>query len=229
VAIEINYIGHSTFELVEGEARILIDPFLAPHSPVAKVSADALDPTHILLTHGHQDHLADAVAVAKRTGAQCVAITELARWLEAQGVERVSDPNLGGTVEFEWGSVKLVPAWHTNTTPDGVAIGSPAGLVIEIAGKTIYHLGDTALFSDLRTVGERHSPDLALIPIGGHYTMDRHDAAYACDLIGAMTVIPCHYNTFPVIETDVEAFKAEVESKTPSKVVVLAPGESHQL
>ncbi len=227
--MQINFIGHATFELVEGETRVLIDPFLAPHNPAAKVSAGDLEPTHVLLTHGHQDHLADAVAVAISTGAPCVAITELAGWLSEQGVEQVSDPNLGGTVEFEWGSVKLVPAWHTNTTPDGTAIGSPAGLVIEIGGKTIYHLGDTALFGDLALIGERHSPDLALVPIGGHYTMDRHDAAYACGLLGATTVIPCHYDTFPPIETDAEAFKAEVEAATSSTVVVLAPGESHEL
>ena len=120
-----------------------------------------------------------------------------------------------------------MPAWHTNTTPDGTAIGPAAGLIVRIGGHTVYHLGDTALFGDLRLISERHEPDIALVPIGGHFTMDRHDAAYACGLLGAATVIPCHYNTFPPIETDAEAFKAEVESSTSSEVVVLAPGESH--
>ena len=225
--MEIRFIGHACFELREGDATLLLDPFLAPHNPVAEPTAEQVEPTHVLLTHGHIDHVADAVAVAKRTGAHCVAILELARWLSAQGVEQVSEPNLGGTIEFEWGSVKLVPAWHTNTTPDGTVIGAAAGLVVELGGITVYHLGDTALFSDLRLVGERHSPDVAIVPIGGHYTMDRHDAAHACALIGAPTVIPCHFNTFPQIETDAEAFKAEVESETPSRVVILAPGETH--
>ena len=225
--MQINYIGHATFELVEGTARVLIDPFLAPHNPTAQVSADDVEPTHILLTHGHGDHCADAVGVAKRTGAECVAIVELARWLEHKGVEKTVDPNLGGTVSFDWGSVTLVPAWHTNTTDGGFAIGTAAGLIVRIGGHTIYHAGDTCLFGDMKLIGERQDPDIAIVPIGGHFTMDRHDAAYACGLIGAETVIPCHYNTFPKIETDAEAFKAEVESETPSKVVVLAPGESH--
>jgi L-ascorbate metabolism protein UlaG (beta-lactamase superfamily) len=226
--MRIEFIGHATFLLSEGEARILVDPFLAPHNPVAKLSADDVDPTHILLTHGHQDHLADAVAVAKRTGAHCVAITELAGWLGEQGVEETTNPNLGGTVTFDWGSVKLVPAWHTNTTPDGTAIGPAAGLIIRIGGTTVWHLGDTALFGDMKLIAERHSPDVALVPIGGHFTMDTGDAAYACGLIGAPTVIPCHYDTFPQVETDAEAFKADVESQTDSTVVILAPGESYE-
>jgi L-ascorbate metabolism protein UlaG (beta-lactamase superfamily) len=224
--MEINYLGHSTVELVDGDTRILIDPFLAPHNPAAKVSADDVDPTHILLTHGHVDHTADAVAVAKRTGAECVAVVELAGWLGDQGVENTHDPNLGGTVEFDWGWVKLVQALHTSTTADGTSIGQAAGLVIKIGGTTVFHLGDTCLFSDLRLIAERTPVDVALIPIGGHYTMDRHDAVVAAKLIGAGTVIPMHYNTFPTIETDAEAFKTDVESKTKSKVAVLAPGES---
>ena len=226
--MQIKFIGHATFELTDGDANVLIDPFLAPHNPSAGVSADEVEPTHVLITHGHSDHTADAVAVAKRTGAPCIAVTELAGWLGEQGVENTVNPNIGGTVTTDWGSVKLVPAWHTNSAPDGTAIGPPSGLIVRIADKTIYHLGDTALFSDLRLIGERHRPDVALVPIGGHFTMDREDAAYACGLIGAPTVIPCHYNTFPPIETDAEAFKAQVESETSSQVVILAPGETHE-
>ncbi len=123
-------------------------------------------------------------------------MVELANWLGEQGVEHVHDPNLGGTVDFDWGSIKLVPAWHTNTTPGsegapgGTAIGTPAGLVIRIGGLTIYDAGDTCLFSDMELIGERHEVDLALLPIGGHYTMDRHDAAYAAAIIGADTRDP---------------------------------------
>jgi L-ascorbate metabolism protein UlaG (beta-lactamase superfamily) len=227
--MDIRFIGHATFELSDGSSRVLVDPFLAPHDPVASVSADELDPTHILITHGHADHLADAVAVAKRTGAHCVAVVELANWLGEQGVESVSDPNLGGTIEFDWGWVKLVQAFHTSTLPDGTAIGGQAGLVINIGGTTIYHLGDTCLFGDLRLIAERTPVDVALIPIGGHYTMDRHDAAVAAEMIGAGTVIPMHYNTFPPIETDVEAFKSDVEARTSSQVVILNPGETHSV
>ncbi|CAN5641286.1 metal-dependent hydrolase [soil metagenome] len=237
--MEITYHGHSTFELSAGTARVLIDPFLKPNNPRATKTADEVDATHVLLTHGHVDHLADAVGICKRTGAPAVAIVELANWLGEQGVEETFDPNLGGTVEFDWGSVKLVQAFHTNTMPGsddapfsathGVSIGQAAGLIVKIGGKTIYHCGDTCLFGDMAMIGERHAVDVAIIPVGGHYTMDRHDAAYAAQLIGAATVIPCHYDTFPPIETDTGAFKADVEGSTASKVEVLDPGATLEL
>ena len=227
--MEINYIGHSTVELVDGDTRVLVDPFLAPNNPAAKVSADDVDPTHVVITHAHQDHFADAIAVGKRTGAAYVAISELANVLDEQGIQDFSDPNLGGTVEFDWGWARMVQAFHTNTAPDGTAVGQAAGYVINIGGTTIYHLGDTCLFSDLKLIAERTPPDVALVPIGGHYTMDRQDGALAAGLIGAPTVIPMHYNTFPAIEADAEAFKSDVESKTTSTVVILQPGETHTI
>jgi L-ascorbate metabolism protein UlaG (beta-lactamase superfamily) len=119
-----------------------------------------------------------------------------------------------------------VPAWHTSTTPKGT-VNTPAGLVIELGGKTIYHLGDTALFSDLSLVGRNHPIDVALMCIGGHYTMDRFDAVIAAELVGAKQVVPCHYDTFPAIETDPNAFKADVEARTDTAVIVLSPGETH--
>jgi L-ascorbate metabolism protein UlaG (beta-lactamase superfamily) len=169
------------------------------------------------------------VAIAKRTGAEVLAIVEIANELSAEGLEKVHDPNLGGTVKFDWGSVRLVPAWHTSTTPKG-AVNTPAGLIVNFAGKTIYHLGDTDLFSDMELIAGRAGEiDLALVCIGGHYTMDRFDAVQAVKLIGAREVIPCHYDTFPPIETDVQAFKADVEADTSSQVLVLQPGETHSL
>jgi L-ascorbate metabolism protein UlaG (beta-lactamase superfamily) len=235
--MQIKFHGQACFELSEGDATVLVDPFLKPNNPKAVASAEEVDPTHIALSHGHADHIADAVSVAKRTGAHCVAIVELASWLQGQGVEAVSDPNLGGTVEFDWGWIKLVPAWHTNTIPGsaeapfsaehGTPIGTAAGLVIEIGGKTVYHAGDTCLFGDMKLIGERNPIDVALLPIGGHYTMDRHDAVLAAELVGAGTVIPMHYDTFPAIEADAAAFKSEVESRSAAQVVVLAPGETH--
>jgi L-ascorbate metabolism protein UlaG (beta-lactamase superfamily) len=223
--VDIRFLGHACFELSSGDARILIDPFLSAN-PKAAAKPDEVDPTHILLTHGHVDHVLDAAEIAKRTGAACVALVETANWLEKQGVEDVSDPNLGGTVEFDWGWVKLVQAFHSSETPDGT-VTYASGLVVNVGGTTVYHLGDTCLFGDLRLIAQRTPVDVALMPIGGHYTMDRHDAVVAADLIAAGTVIPCHYNTFPPIETDAQAFKADVESKTSSKVVVLEPGDTH--
>jgi L-ascorbate metabolism protein UlaG (beta-lactamase superfamily) len=223
--VDIHYIGHAAFELTDGSTTILIDPFITGN-PSATVAAEQLSPNVILLTHGHGDHYGDVVAIAKRTGATVVAVTEIAYELQGEGLADVRDPNIGGTVKFDWGSVNLVPAWHTSTTPKGT-VSLAAGLIIEFAGKTVYHLGDTALFGDLELIGARHAIDVALVPIGGHYTMDRDDAVEAVRLIGATQVIPCHYNTFPPIETDADAFKADVESSTAADVIVLAPGEHH--
>jgi L-ascorbate metabolism protein UlaG (beta-lactamase superfamily) len=222
--MDIRFLGHPCFELTEGDTRVLIDPFLSGN-PKAPIGPGDVDPTHIFLTHGHADHFGDIEEIAKRTNAQVVAIVEIANELADAGVENVSDPNMGGTVEFDDLWVRLVPAWHTSTTPKGT-VSIPAGLVVGLGGKVVYHLGDTALFSDLRLVGERTPVDVALMGIGGHYTMDRHDAVKAAELVGAGTVIPCHYDTFPPIETDAQAFKAEVESQTSSKVQILEPGET---
>ena len=226
--MDIRFLGHACFELSDGDTRVLIDPFLTGN-PKAAVEASEVEPTHILLTHGHADHIGDTVDIAKRTNAQVVAIVEIANELTEAGVENVSDPNIGGTVKFDWGWVKLVPAWHTSTTPKG-QVNTPAGLLIHIGDTLVYHVGDTALFSDLQLIARRGDKvDVALVPIGGHYTMDRIDAATAVEFIDPGTVIPIHYDTFPPIETDAEAFKADVESATSAKVVILAPGETHRV
>jgi L-ascorbate metabolism protein UlaG (beta-lactamase superfamily) len=222
--MDLRFLGHAAFTLSDGDSTVLIDPFLSGN-PLAAVSADEVQATTILLSHGHPDHVGDTVEIAKRTGAPVIAITELAGELGEEGVE-VSNPNLGGTVTTDWGWVKLVPAWHTSTTPKGT-VNTPAGLLINFKDTIVYHLGDTALFSDLRLVGKRHQIDVALICIGGHYTMDRHDAVDAADLVGAKTIIPCHYNTFPLIETDAGAFQSDVEKALDATVVVLEPGQAH--
>jgi len=223
--MEIRFLGHAAFALSDGDATVLIDPFLTGN-PKAAASADEVDATTILLTHGHADHIGDTVPIAKRTGATVLAIVELAGEIGEEGVD-VRDPNLGGTVNFDWGWAKLVPAWHTSTTPKGT-VNTPAGLLINFKDTIVYHLGDTCLFSDLQLVGKRNPIDVALMCIGGHYTMDRVDAVDAAGLVAAKTVIPCHYGTFPPIETDTDAFKSDVESATDSKVVVLEPGEGHE-
>jgi L-ascorbate metabolism protein UlaG (beta-lactamase superfamily) len=223
--MDLRFLGHAAFSLSDGSTTVVIDPFLTGN-PKAAIAADDVDATTVLLTHGHADHIGDTVSIAKRTGATVVAIVELAGEIGNEGVD-VRDPNLGGNVAFDWGWVKLVPAWHTSTTPKGT-VNTPAGLLINFKDTIVYHLGDTCLFSDLQLVGKRNPIDVALICIGGHYTMDRVDAVDAAGLIGAKTVIPCHYNTFPPIETDDQAFKTDVEAATGSSVVVLEPGETHQ-
>jgi L-ascorbate metabolism protein UlaG (beta-lactamase superfamily) len=168
--MDIRFLGHACFELSEGDTRVLVDPFVTGN-PKAAVEASELEPTHIFLTHGHADHYGDIVDIAKRTGAQVVAITEVAGELGEQGLENVADPNIGGTVEFDGGWVRVSPAWLTSTTPNGT-VNSPAGLVINLGGKSVYHVGDTALFSVIRLAGERDPLDSALVCIGGHYRLD---------------------------------------------------------
>jgi L-ascorbate metabolism protein UlaG (beta-lactamase superfamily) len=222
--LDIRYLGHSAFELSDNGTTILVDPFLTGN-PKAAVSADEVEADYILLTHGHADHIGDTVAIAKRTGAEVVAIVELAQEIGEEGVT-VHDPNLGGVIEFDWGWVKLVPAWHTSTTPKGT-ISTPAGLLIKMGETVVYHLGDTCLFSDLQLIARRGDHvDVAIVPIGGHYTMDRIDAVVAVEFVNPTHVIPCHYDTFPPIETDAEAFRNDVETDTSAQCQVLKPGES---
>src|ERR1700683_4366361 len=223
--MEVRFLGHACFTLSDGDTTVLIDPFLTGN-PKAAIAADDVAATTILLTHGHADHIGDTVDIAKRTGAPVLAIVELANELGEEGVD-VRDPNLGGTVTFDWGWAKLVPAWHTSTTPKGT-VNTPAGLVINFKDTIVYHLGDTCLFSDLQLVGKRDPIDVALMCIGGHYTMDRIDGVDAAGLVAAKTVIPGTYGTFPPIETDANQFQTDVESATSSKVVVLEPGEAHE-
>src|SRR5918992_3602955 len=226
MAVDIRFLGHACFELNAGDTTVLIDPFLS-QNPKAAASADEVQPDVILLTHGHFDHIGDTVDIAKRAGATVVAIAEVANELGQDGVENVFDPNLGGTVKFDWGWVKLVPAWHTAVTPKGTP-HTPAGLLINLGDTLVYHLGDTCLFSDLQLIARRGDHvDVAIVPIGGHYTMDRYDAVVAVEFVNPTTVIPCHYDTFPPIETDSDAFKADVESDTSAQCVLLAPGETH--
>jgi L-ascorbate metabolism protein UlaG (beta-lactamase superfamily) len=226
--VTVRFLGHAAVAIEHEGTTVLIDPFLTGN-PAAAASADEVAADAILLTHGHGDHLGDTVAIARRTGAPVAAIVELAGELSgALEGHDVRDPNLGGTVAFDWGWARWVPAWHTSTTPSGTP-SIAAGVIVHLGGRTIYHLGDTCLFSDLALPGRRDHIDVALVPIGGHYTMDRHDAVVAAELLGAAQIVPIHFGTFPPIETDAAAFAAAVQGAGTARVTVLEPGAALEL
>lgn len=226
----LTYIGHSAFQLADGTHTVLVDPFISGN-PVATVRAIDFAPDTILLTHAHNDHVGDAIAIAKRAGSQVVALFEIANWLAASGVAHTSGGNMGGTLGFAGGTVKFTPAWHTSSYQDehGIhAVTPPAGLVVRFGGKTVYFAGDTCLFSDMKLIGEE-GLDVAIIPIGDAFTMGPDDAQRAVEFLNPKMVIPCHFNTFPPIVQDAGKFKRDVEERTGVRCEPLKPGASIDL
>lgn len=230
MTLKITYLGHSAFQLHAEDKTILVDPFISGN-PSATVHVDDLVADTIILTHAHNDHVGDTVAIARRTGATVIATFELGEWLLQQGVENAVPANHGGTVSFEGGSTKFTPAWHTSSYQTGegfVAPGVPSGHVVRFGGKTTYFAGDTCLFLDMRLIADE-GLDVAVLPIGDHFTMGPKDALRAVEMLRAPTVIPCHYNTFPPIRQDAQQFRRDVENATASRVAALAPGEFIEL
>ena len=225
----LQYLGHSAFLLEADGAVVAVDPFLTGNPTASHAAAD-IHPQSILLTHAHNDHVGDTVAIAKRTGAKVVATFELAEWLTGQGVEAVGG-NHGGTASFEGGTVKFVPAWHTSSySHEGtrVAYGVPAGLVVRMGGTTVYFAGDTGLFGDMALIGEE-GLDVAVLPIGDFFTMGPADAVRAAKLLKPKIAVPCHYNTFPPIAQDAAAFAAKVEAEAGCRGVPMQAGETLEL
>jgi L-ascorbate metabolism protein UlaG (beta-lactamase superfamily) len=225
----LQYIGHSAFVL-EGEGNtVVIDPFITGN-PMATISAHDVNPTTILITHAHNDHVGDAVDLAKRTKAPIITTVELANFLATKGVDTIG-ANHGGTVKFAGGSVKLTPAWHSSTYTDGdkvVAPGIPAGMIVTFAEKKIYFAGDTCLFLDMQLIGEE-GLDVAVLPIGDHFTMGPDDGIRASKFLRPKVVVPCHYDTFPPIKQHVAEFQKKLEEQTSSRAVCLKPGETWEI
>jgi L-ascorbate metabolism protein UlaG (beta-lactamase superfamily) len=224
--MKFTFLGHAAGYLETESDKFLFDPFLTGNSKAA-VSADQVEPTYILLTHGHGDHVGDAVAISKRTGAPIITTFELANWLGAQGAETIA-LNHGGWCKFSFGRVRFTVAFHSSSTIEAggrpLYLGEAAGVVLETEGKIIYHAGDTALFSDMRLIGEDAPIDLALLPIGEHFTMGPKDAAKAVGFLAPKRVVPIHYDTFPPLVGDPQQF-ASLAKGTGAEVCVLGPGE----
>ena len=217
--MKLKYLGHSAFEIETCGYKILTDPYL-----VKCPDYDYTKTTDIFITHGHSDHIGKAPKIAMETGALLTAVFELAKYCSRYGIN-VNGISLGGKIKYAWGNVTAMPAFHSSSADDGVYTGCPVGYLFEIEGKKVFHAGDTCLNAEMKVLGEIYKPDIALLPVGGHYTMDIEQAAIAASWIGAKTVIPMHYNTFPQINADMEIFKNAINNigKVP---LVLKPNEA---
>ena len=224
--MKLTFLGHSAVRLEADGHEVLIDPFLTGN-PSATIGPDAVNPSHIVLTHAHSDHLGDTEVIAKRTSATVVAGFEVVEYLGARDVSG-HPMNPGGSYDFPFGRVTFTPALHSSSFPDGTYGGVAMGVIIDMAGKRIYHAGDTALFSDMGLIG-RKGLDLTLLPIGDNLTMGPEDAVEAAALLSAATVVPVHYDTFDLIRQDPKSFQRAVEAETDSRCVVLEPGSSLEL
>ncbi len=227
MSLTITWYGHSTFAIDADGTKIIVDPFLKPNNPVAPVSADDLEADFILVTHGHGDHVADLVPLVKRTGAQVISNFEIATWLGKHGVESAHGMNTGGAGTFAFGRVKLTIAHHSSILPDGTYAGNPYGFLIHFNdGHDVYIAGDTALTYDMKLIGDVGGADLAILPIGDYFTMGPDDAVIAAQWVKAKHVIPCHYNTFPPIAVDADAFARRLAREAGIDCTILAVGES---
>lgn len=223
--MEITWHGHSCFVL-EGSKRVLIDPFITDN-PSAKVGPEELSPELLLITHGHEDHIGDAVDIARRAKPRIGVIHEIASYLQERGIE-AEGMNIYGSLELDGVKVTLVPALHSSSYANRY-MGDAGGYIVEMDGAKLYHAGDTGIFGDMELIGELFAPEAMFVPVGGRYTMNAEVAARAVELISPRVAIPMHYATFPILASDASEFKRLVEERGKTKVVVLESGESYEL
>ena len=225
--MKLKYFSHSAFQITTDNGKIiLIDPFL-DGNPTSPVKSEDVNADFIILTHAHGDHLGDAFKIAKRCDPLLICVNELANYCSAKGF-KVHNMHIGGSYNFDFGRVKFTIAHHGSKTPDGEYGGEPAGVIISVGGKNIYHTGDTGLFYDMKLIGEMTPIDYMLLPIGDNFTMGITDAVKAVELANPKLAIPMHYNTFPVILADPNEFKNKLESKD-KKCRVLNFGEEIEI
>ena len=223
--IKYTYYGHASFLLDDGTSKVLADPFLTGN-PLAAIKASEVECDYILLTHAHSDHLGDAPAIAKRTGAMILGVPEvLDVCLQAESDIKTHGMNIGGSIKLPFGKVRMTMALHSS----GVAGGIACGYVIQIGGINVYFAGDTALFSDMKLIGQKDPLDYAVLPIGDNYTMGLEDAALAAQWLNTKNVIPIHYNTWPVIAQEAGRYKEVTEGMTRAAVHIVEPGGTLEL
>lgn len=227
MATTLTWLGHGSWSIESDGHAILLDPFL-DDNPSAPVKAADVDAQYILVSHGHFDHVADVASIAKRCGATVVSNFEICEWFAGQGVEKLEQMNLGGGITLPFGHVKSTLALHSSALPDGSYGGNPGGFLLTFPTGRVYFACDTALFSDMRQIGAA-GIDLAVLPLGDRFTMGPDDALEAVKLIAPRRVIPAHYNTWPPIEQDAEAWAKRVGEATSAEAVVLQPGQQVSL
>jgi L-ascorbate metabolism protein UlaG (beta-lactamase superfamily) len=222
MSVKLVWYGHACFLIQTQGKKILTDPFLTGN-PQAPVEPTEVEADYILVSHGHGDHVGDTVAIAKRTGATVISNFEIFNWLQGQGLEKLHPQHIGGAFDHPFGRLKLTIAHHGSGLPDGSYGGNPAGFLLTLEGRKIYHACDTGLFYDMKLIGEE-GLDLAILPIGDNFTMGPDDALRAVKLLNPERVVPIHYDTFDVIKQDPQAFADRVERETSAKAVVMQPG-----
>jgi L-ascorbate metabolism protein UlaG (beta-lactamase superfamily) len=226
--MKVTYYGHSCFGAQVAKRTLLFDPFITGNELAKRVDVRHLPADYILITHGHEDHMADAVDIAQRTGATLIANYELAVWFGKQGVKKTHPLNHGGGFGFEFGRVKLVNAVHSSSLPDGTYGGNPGGFVVETEDGNFYHAGDTALTMDMKLIGESSRLRFAALPIGDNFTMGVEDAIQAAAFVRCDQILGLHFNTFPIIAIDGAGAVAKFEA-AGKRLLLLKPGESRDL
>jgi len=226
--MNITYFGHACFLLETSKAKILFDPFIAPNELAKGIDVDSIECDYVLLSHGHEDHIADAESILKRTNATLVSNFEIVSWHESKGIKHTHPMNIGGAWKFNFGWAKYVYASHSSVMPDGTYGGNPGGWMLEVDNQVIYYAGDTGLNTEMRLLGERYAIDWAILPIGDNFTMGPVDATKASDFLNCSNVIGMHFDTFGYIQIDHKEVK-DLFAKTRKNLTLMEIGATKEL